>query len=77
MSWQYEVIDSLRDRLHTLESRTEVLDLEGKESPGTGFHHRRITEKLCRILVPADHPQEGQKGDLCRLPTEELGGNIL
>lgn len=27
--WQYEVIDSLRDRLYTLEARTEVLDSDG------------------------------------------------
>ena len=29
VSWQYEVIDSLRDRLYTLEARTEVLDSDG------------------------------------------------
>ncbi len=31
VSWQYDIIDSLRDRLYTLEARTEVLDSEGKE----------------------------------------------
>lgn len=31
VSWQYEVIDSLKDRLYTLEARTEVLDSKGEE----------------------------------------------
>jgi len=31
VSWQYEVIDSLRDKLYTLEARTVVLDSNGNE----------------------------------------------
>lgn len=30
ISWQYEIIDSLRDSLYTLEARTEVINSEGE-----------------------------------------------
>ena len=46
VSWQYEVIDSLRDRLYTLEARTVVLDSNGNE---------QVIQCLCQRLIRNGH----------------------
>ena len=61
VSWQYGIIDSLRDRLYTLEARTEVLDPDGNvqfiqclAKPVTRGGHRCYLHVVYNPAIRAD-----------------------